>query len=330
MKDVVLQASSSMDSSKLKQLIAKHVLICRETARPILIFDDLDLILANDSDDGTSVDAEKRIALNAVVEVIDDLNEAWLKEGVVRYPMHSPFILGICCDDSSSISSDLARVGRFEKIVSMSPPTEDQRGEILRDMFQHLPIAPNDIEEKEAVCKRWSIAVAPRTAGCVAADLKRMCADVLTRSKARAALKTRKNVDVEVTWSDVREAARVCTPSQLSQLDVSLVRDFGEDEGLVKDFSPRTSFFRVWNDRFGGYKEMKERVLRTIVGPWKRHHATSTVPELMAMSNDVPPPSGVLFHGASGTGKTFAAECLALSLALNVVRVSSSVCSICI
>jgi len=35
----------------------------------------------------------------------------------------------------------------------------------------------------------------------------------------------------------------------------------------------------------------------------------------------ITPPAGVIFYGPSGVGKTFAAECLASSLGLNVIKV---------
>jgi len=70
-----------------------------------------------------------RIALHAVVGVVDDLNRK--REDGTTQGLLSPFILGVSCNDSSNMSTTLARVGRFEKFVFMSPPTEKQRREIL-------------------------------------------------------------------------------------------------------------------------------------------------------------------------------------------------------
>lgn len=326
-KDIVLQASSSMDLSYLKKYIVKQLIISERTRRAFLIIDDLDVIADNNADD-SSMDNEKRIALHSITGVIDDLNSRW-KGGNDDCDL-PPFILGICCNDSLNIQSDLIRVGRFEKVLLMSPPSENQRREILREMFKHLPIAAKKSRVKEELCDAWSMGVAPHTAGCVAADLKRICTDALTRSNTRTEMNTITGTqcDASMVWSDIREAARLCIPSQLAQLDVSLAANFEENsEKMMKTLSPKESFFRVWDDKFLGYNETKAKIFRTIFRPWKRHNSDyEGQGPISSLEREVPPPSGVLFHGQSGTGKTFAAECLASSLGLNVVRVSHHFC----
>eukprot|EP00956_Cyclotella_meneghiniana_P036522 scaffold126759_cov126-Cyclotella_meneghiniana.AAC.1 len=81
----------------------------------------------------------------------------------------------------AQLPSQLARVSRFEKEVVMSPPSLSQQ----RDMFE-LSI------------------ISPRTVGCVASDIRR---------------KQQLLLDTKVGWSDVREAARTCIPSQLASID---------------------------------------------------------------------------------------------------------------
>jgi transitional endoplasmic reticulum ATPase len=75
---------------------------------------------------------------------------------------------------------------------------------------------------------------------------------------------------------------------------------------------------RSW-EKFGGYAAVKKRIYRTVVAPWHRH-LRAEGPSIFGLS----PPRGVLFHGPSGTGKTFAASCLSASLGLNVVKVRAS------
>eukprot|EP00557_Chaetoceros_sp_GSL56_P000123 CAMPEP_0176500070 /NCGR_PEP_ID=MMETSP0200_2-20121128/13309_1 /TAXON_ID=947934 /ORGANISM="Chaetoceros sp., Strain GSL56" /LENGTH=921 /DNA_ID=CAMNT_0017898621 /DNA_START=306 /DNA_END=3070 /DNA_ORIENTATION=- len=328
--DILLEASSWMDLEHLKRYIFKHVFHCESTGRSILVIDALDVIFDNDNDENDFMkDDEKRFARHAVIGVMDELHAKQREKGR-NGP--SSFILGISSRDTMRQSVDLAKVGRFEKFITMSPPTESQRIEILKSMFQSMPIDCSDrASSKIELCETWSTIIARYTSGCVAADLKRICVDASTRSRARVDKELDRSNDITaatIQWSDIREAARDCVPSQLSHLDVTLARsvdvDFTESVG-----SPRDSFFKMWNAKFAGYGELKAKVYRTIIWPWKRQVAFSsgTYNRMMTdLERDVPPPTGVLFYGPSGTGKTFAAECLACSLGLNVIRVSVAVC----
>lgn len=326
--DILLEASSWMDLEHLKRYIFKHVFRCESTGRSILVIDALDVIFDNDNDENDFMnDDEKRIARHAVIGVMDELHAKQREKGT-NGP--SSFILGISSRDTMRQSADLAKVGRFEKFITMSPPTESQRIEILKSMFQSMPIDCNyRASSKIELCETWSTVIARYTSGCVAADLKRICVDASTRSRARVDKELDRSNDITaatIQWSDIREAARDCVPSQLSHLDVTLARnvdvDFAESVG-----SPRDSFFKMWNAKFAGYGELKAKVYRTIIWPWKRQVAFSsgTYNRVMTdLERDVPPPTGVLFYGPSGTGKTFAAECLACSLGLNVIRVRAT------
>lgn len=316
-KEIILQVSSSLDLSFLKRFIARHLLHSKALERDILIIDDLELLFGDDGDEST-IDEEKRVARHAVLGIIDDLI---LRQKGEKGP--TPFILGICSNEISNLASELTKVGRFEKTVFMPPPSEKQRLEILAEMFASLPIETDNHGTKSELCRSWAISLSKHLSGCVAADMKRLCVDALTRAKARSASESEQKL---VRWIDIREAARYCVPSQLSQLDVTLARDIDEAPKLAH--SPdafRSHFLAFWDKRFGGHHEMKKKIYRTIVWPWNRNNLQSDSQnprELSDLEKSVPPPSGVLFHGLSGTGKTYAAECLAGSLGLNVIRVS--------
>jgi transitional endoplasmic reticulum ATPase len=315
-KDIILQASASMDLSSLKKYMSRYLFYCKKADREIIVIDDLDVIF--EECDDSSVDYEKRIAQHAVIGLVDDLNatnkQKWKQ---------TPFILGISSNGVANLSPDVSKIGRFEKNMVMNPPTEQQRSEILSEMLKHLPISQTDASRsKEECCLSWGSTIARHTSGCVAADLKRMCIDALTRSRARADSHTSNEQDARIEWSDVREAGRQCVPSQLSQLDVTMARNLDEESDNSNTLSPRDAFFQYWNSRFAGHDETKAKIYRSIVWPWKRHEGQGRR-VISELERNVPPPSGVLFHGPSGTGKTFAAECLACSLGLNVVRVSS-------
>ena len=192
---------------------------------------------------------------------------------------------------ASNLPSQLVRIARLEKEVKMDPPSQIQRQAILTSLIPKHP--------------KWTSALTGPTAGFVAADLHRMHMDAWTAAQARSD---------DIQWQDLREAVHRATPSQLALLDVSRPRLFSEGTSE----SPLEMHSRSWQ-RFGGYGVVKKRIYRTVVAPWHRH-LRSEEPSVFGLS----PPRGVLFHGPSGTGKTFAASCLASSLGLNVVKVRAS------
>jgi SpoVK/Ycf46/Vps4 family AAA+-type ATPase len=365
-KDILLQASSSMiDIASLKKMIipsnsttnmmtnTRSGIIHKTKERnkqqqqqQILIIDDLDILLEGSSDDesGTFLFDERRATLHAILESIDEIVQERSKGGGITKHYNLPFILGICCSDSFNIPPILNRIGRFEKIVTMLPPSEVQRREILRFMINQLPIANNhSIKDDggnpmstEKLIEVWSVALARTTAGCVASDLKRICIDALTRSKSRNSKVLSNANDIlshrmddgegeeGILWEEIREATRSCIPSQLAQLDVSIPRDENEhfDTSLLVDKRDTKERFQQSWQSFGGYSEMKANLFRTVFRPWcRRHFDGGDNYPMSQLEREVPPPTGILFHGPSGTGKTFAADCLARSLGLNVVKV---------
>jgi tRNA A37 threonylcarbamoyladenosine biosynthesis protein TsaE len=147
------------------------------------------------------------------------------------------------------------------------------------------------------------------------------------------------NGDILVTWNDLKDAARNCIPSQLKLLDVVSPRlpspspPKGSSRSSKREISDETQRDQmmastnyklrhelVWQ-QFGGYTEVKRKLLRTVVGPWVRFISGVSGGSSSSASLQMQPPSGVLFHGPSGCGKTFAAQSLASSLALNMIKV---------
>ena len=295
-KDILLDEASSSFDHRVAYNVGDN---CAEP-RQLLIIDDLDVIIG-DSDEmgssfttiGSDLQSEQLRALNAIVNLVD--------AAVVR----KDFVLGICRTPLSRLPPQLARVGRFEKEVVMSSPTLMQRKDIFGYWLSTLPLAG-----KTTDVQRWADLLAPRTAGCVAADIRRVCADALTSAAARVPQSSSIN-DSIVTWEDVKEAAWTCIPSELSSLDVIQCPRYDES------IDSKDGFKLAWKG-FGGYEEEKKRLYRTVVRPWMYHITEST--SLPGMSK----PSGVLFHGPSGCGKSMAALALASSLGLNCVKVTAS------
>jgi len=350
-----------MNIDSLKKMImsysAKHT--DKNCVRRILVIDDLDALLDGSNDDSTSslLSSEKRAALYAVLESIDEIvqeRKSMRNHRIISDNHYDndddnnciPFILGLCRCEPLEIPSILNRIDRFEKIMTMPPPSELQRRAILKHMISQLPISfPNtDMEvdkimRSEQIIDAWSAILARTTAGCVASDLRRICIDAQTIAKARNSKEVYigdsitsfyriEEGDGCVVWDDLTEATRLCTPSQLADLDVTIPKDDFIDYNDLSanansDKRGTKEWFQECWKHFGGYEEMKSDLYRTLFRPWCRR-SYCDINAKVTMSNlerEVPPPSGILFHGDSGTGKTYAVDCLAKSLGLNIIRV---------
>ena len=108
-------------------------------------------------------------------------------------------------------------------------------------------------------------------------------------------------------------------PSQLALLDV--VKPASHNVMDTTDW--RTIHSESWK-QLSGCDATKKRIYRTVVLPWRRVYLSSTGPADLALAGAIVPPSGVLFHGPSGVGKTVAATCLASSLGLPMIRVRAA------
>lgn len=347
-KDILLAAASRIDV----KLLTDHVLgpaKVESIARRVLIIDDLDSIFDPTGEESSGTpDLESALAVNAIVGAID-----FLVKGVRHVPDSSnknasaPFILGLCCASNEKIPGNFVRVGRFEKVITMAAPTQHQRERIFQSMLESLPLSQDEYNKRK-VAKKWAMTLAPQTAGFVASDIRRVCADALTRSQSRCLCARFDNTaslsDARIAWHDVRESARICVPSQLAKLDVTSTSTYSEEVHGVEfrhADSSRIAHEKAWSI-FGGYQGVKERIYRTVVRPWIHdrirqedetlktfNNATNVCGPLQPesesdLSMGIPPPSGVLFHGPSGVGKTMAAQCLASSMSLPVVKVAAA------
>jgi len=283
------------------------------SSRRLLIIDDLDALAATSA----SPESEQLQALNSIVKLIDKTTSEPRGDGT--------FIVGITRATWGQLPPQLARVGRFERAVEMPPPTLSQRRDVFRYWIATLPIGSNE-GGGPAAADEWASLLSPRTAGCVAADIRRICSDALASAYARAG-GGRGGPSVAgsliVSWEVMKEAARNCIPSQLAAMDVipASLGDFDDGPGPV---DLRREFELAWSG-FEGYGNEKKRLFRNIVRPWKYHIMNSSGGGSDAVDRTLSDrPSGVLFHGPPGCGKTEAAMRLASCLGLHCVKVRAS------
>lgn len=250
------------------------------------IIDDLHFLERDDSDEWSQLDSEYIMVQSALLEAIDALRDSCIILGIGQV--------------STKLPTAFTKTGRLEKLVEMHSPSQAQR----TDMWNSILRGEVSCDETRRV---WSLALADATAGCIASDLVRVLNNARTRWMA-------KNGQLEVSsglpWEELKDAVRSYIPSQLAELDVKK----GVHDATL---SWRDVHRESWSG-FGGYEKVKNDIFRQVVVPWKRFLQNTD------SKSWLDPPTGVLFHGHSGCGKTEAAKCLANSLGVSIVHVKAS------
>jgi DNA polymerase III delta prime subunit len=281
----------------------------------ILLIDDLDLILADSNRNLT----ELEMALN------NNHNHNHNHNNTSSQNNKNSSALIIAFGSELPPASVLT-VGRLELVVNMLPPTQAQREIILSHML--LLRGTNAAAADPA----WVPNLAQLTAGCVAADLvqwQRTCS-------SSSIISSGDNDDDDrppttMTYASYAEAAYSLVPSQWATMDVQKPARLLVMESSSSSSEPnhhmgdRTIFHEAFRT-FAGYDQMKERLFRAVVLPWRRRQQHYLPGHNMNNSNNrmVDPPTGVLFHGPSGCGKTMAAIGLGSALGLAMIQVRAT------
>lgn len=261
----------------------------------LVVIDDLHIFASEPSTEQALIDREQLLAVSCLVQAIDKLKD-----------QHVP-VIGIGLS-SMNLLNELTKIGRLEKEVNMTTPTQTQRESILRHML------PEIVDDKTMV-RNWASALASVTSGCVAADLRRLCTDAYTCARASSP----KESKIIATWDILAQAARGLVPSQLALFDVTKAAVV---EGEIGPEDWERIHNMCWS-KVSGYALQKRRVYRSIVVPWRRYMSTEVQGE-KALLSTISIPSGVLFYGPPGCGKTMAALCLGSSLSLPMINVRAA------
>ncbi len=298
-QDFIFQAS--VETNLLENVLVPKIRGCK-----LWVIDDLNLLeIEAGSGDEVRNNTELIMVQNALVEAID------------RFHLKC-CILGIAQSDGS-LPSMLTKSGRLEKSIHMLPPTQLQRTKIWQYILGSDDSSSPLLKENASVNDDWVLTLASSTAGCVSSDLLRIYRYAQQRLRASKA-RSRESRSV-LAWEDLREAIKSTTPSQLSELDVIRPTIFGEG------VSWKEIHLRSW-ENFGGYPLLKQSVYRQVVVPWRiflQNMDKSQSDAIVEKEKSwLEPPPGVLFHGISGTGKTVAAKCLAVSLGLPIIQVRAT------
>jgi SpoVK/Ycf46/Vps4 family AAA+-type ATPase len=286
LQEVLLRASWASEEVLLDLLGPKQ-----NGPDSLLIVDDLDVLAMETADDLLMLDNERRLVLNVLIQVLDKAVASGVR------------IVGIS-QDESMLPLAIVKIGRLEKIVSVHTPSQLQRELILVDILQQSSALVH------VTVLQWAQLLASATAGFVAADLRRLAADAWTRAISKSG-----ETNAVPTWDDWREAVMSCTPSQLAALDVIKPTLFLNNTTRANWLDIHESSWK----QFAGYDSIKKRLFRTVVAPWRRLLSSE-----LGQTSPVAPPSGLLFHGESGCGKSLAASCIQSSIGLPMIKVRAS------
>ena len=323
-QDLIMQASWASESDLL-DILRPPSRTSRDHLQ-VLVIDDLHIFATQEStlqEDSISInlDPEMLVVRNSVLQIIDELSSLNMNGADSAVA-----ILGIA-QSTSNIPVEFVRSGRLEKEICMLPPTQSQRETILNKIIPTLTVGE---ARDELTARKWAEALSPVTVGCVAGDLCRVLAAAWTRATARGWIPGEDINCPDLRWEDLQNAAQTYVPIQLENVDVckpqsflSLDRD-GCEESLLDPNDWARIHELSWKT-FGGYPMVKKRLLRTVVGPWRRFLKSIDLEQNETTAPlGLSPPPGVLFHGASGNGKSFAASCLASSLSLPMIKVKAA------
>lgn len=284
--DELLLRASWSNPQELKALLTPPM-----AENVLVVLDSLQVLSSEES-----LDQERRMVMNAVMQAVDEL----VARGNGR-------IVGIG-RTVTSLPAELVKADRLEKHIEMTPPGQRQRETIILYLLESMGCSDEQANQ-------WSLLLATMTAGCVAGDLRRLVLD----ASARAVVRTGKD-DALPQLQDLAEASRVLVPSELALLDLTKPQLFS-DHCMADDWP--TIHQLSWQP-FAGSDRIKRLVFRTIVAPWRRHLQADADKGGVEPKFAVSPPSGVLFYGASGCGKTLAAQCLGSSLGLPMIKIRAT------
>ena len=190
------------------------------------------------------------------------------------------------------IDPALRRPGRFDREISIRPPQQKGRNEILQIHTRGMPLAEDVDLEK----------ISERTIGYTGADI-----EVLTKEAAMKAIRP--------YLADLREFHEKVPTNVLEKMKVKQ-QDFDKALQKVEPSAMREFLFNkpktTWKD-IGGLKQAKQKLTELVELP-------ITQPEYFKKAG-IQPPKGVLLYGPPGTGKTLLAKAVANESNANFISV---------
>lgn len=196
-----------------------------------------------------------------------------------------------------AVDPALRRPGRFDREITMNVPTRPGRLRILKIHSRGMPLADDvDLE-----------ALAEVTAGFVGADLEVLCKeagmlalrDCLTATGTRSETAADPELAAEQTKIDARHFREA-----LKTIEPTATRELALERPNVR-----------W-EQIGGLDDVRQTLLSALELPHQH-------PGLFAQAG-IKPPTGFLFEGPSGTGKSLTVTALAAETGMRLISVDAA------
>ncbi|MFW6230575.1 MAG: CDC48 family AAA ATPase [Nanoarchaeota archaeon] len=248
-----------------------------KNAPSIIFIDEIDSIAANRSE--TTGEVERRVVAQ-MLTLMDGLKT------------RGQVVVIAATNRDDALDPALRRPGRFDREITINPPDQDGRKEVIQIHTRGMPLSDNVDFDK----------LAEITVGYTGADIEALAKE--------AALKSLKNYIPDLKHFEERVPENVLEKIKVKmdhfieafrKIEPSAMR-----EVLIR--RPTTTY-----DDIGGLETVKTKLKETIEWPMKNGE--------MFKKAGITPPKGVILSGPPGTGKTLLAKAVANESQANFISV---------
>ncbi|KAJ3051475.1 Cell division control protein 48 B, partial [Rhizophlyctis rosea] len=269
--------SSSGDVSALKQTFQRALL----TAPAIVIIEDLDVL----SEPFKSIDLDR----NAIARQLADeirLLTATSKVCVIT-----------SCESMARLPLSLRRINigegdGFDRIVSLTMPTRQQREDIALELLKNVPLAKDDNVAHNADLRHaYAHMISQNTVGYVARDLANLVSKATEHAAVRSSRRTAQPRIDDPAVNALAEGVATLQIQEPASPALNWTEDFARASKSIKPFHADAGGLETkkpvggW-EQIGGYDAIKERLIKLARWPLER-------PEVFERLG-IQPPSGVL------------------------------------